>query len=245
MTNNDSVIGSEHRKDNVMYPIDLVLCQDVSGATRALLSEMQDIAENIMDLVSEAMASQCKQLDTERFRVKSIIFRDFRYDSEPIKETPFYRFNDLAEKEAFCCFISNVYTYGGGDEPESGLEALASAIRCNWTPQNTHSRQIIVLLTDGDCHEYGDPESLASPLYPKDMPESLSDLLRIWEEGDSQFAPRFNPQKARLILVAPAECDTWQRIALWNRTWFIPVRRGYSCSDLDFSELFRLIAGSC
>ena len=105
-------------------------------------------------------------------------------DEEPMLMTKFFQAaSDEAAQFESC--INSIYAAGGGDEPEDGLEALAYAIRSDWTKEGTKKRNIIVVWTDASTHPIGYARN--EPKYPKGMPADFNELTRWW--GDCQMEP--------------------------------------------------------
>ena len=69
---------------------------------------------------------------------------------------------------------------GGGDIPEDGLEAIAYAIKSDWTTEGTDQRRVIVVWTDAPTHPLGYGSD--SPAYPLGMPAGLAELGQWWDQ---------------------------------------------------------------
>lgn len=231
--------------DDLSYSLDLVLCVDSTASMIPALCMVADSIDSLAIRLSEAFFDMGKALLPEALRVKVIQFKDYCWDKEPMTETRFFRILKNEERQALCEFVDSMLSYGGGDEPESGLEALAASIRADWSPAKAGNRQIIVLFTDASTHDLDDPLSKQHPLYPKDMHTSLDALQVLWEEGDPAFAPHYDPSRARLILFAPPEVFPWKQLQFWSRTSLYPVQEARGCSELDFSVVYSMIAGIC
>ena len=192
------------------YDIDLVMVIDATGSMDRCIMTIKENAKRLY-------RDFCKRLeeDTEKtrtihqMRIRVITFRDFqeylRDGRSPLDETKFY--NMPEEEQEFYDAISSINAEGGGDFPEDGLEALAVAIRSEWTPksQATKRRQIIVLWTDDGTHELG--YGKAVDRYPKGMPKDFAELTRWWREMDAE--------SKRLVLFSPTK-EKWSSI---TRNW--------------------------
>ena len=66
---------------------------------------------------------------------------DFVADGEAaLQESPFFELP--AEETGFSGFVNSLVAEGGGDAPESGLEAVALAMTSPWTTRGDRRRQI-------------------------------------------------------------------------------------------------------
>ncbi len=67
-----------------------------------------------------------KGKNVDQLRVRVLAFRDFEADgAAALEESPFYTLP--AERAGFSDFVNGLLAEGGGDAPESGLEAVALA----------------------------------------------------------------------------------------------------------------------
>lgn len=92
---------------------------------------------------NEALAGREKFV--RKFRVRLVLFADLRETPESLLATEFFvvyqqheadtpvPITQLAEFESF---VDGISTSGGGDEPESALEALSVAISSEWTHED-------------------------------------------------------------------------------------------------------------
>lgn len=221
------------------YNVDIVFCIDVTGSMVPLLEMVRDAALAFHQSLQGIMRDKGKTVTTLRVRV--VAFRDFKDDpTDALEETGFFTLP--MQLASFQAFLHRLRTGGGGDEPESGLEALAVAIDSPWNQAPGLRRQIIVLFTDAAAHPLGDPKSISSPGYPPMVPLSLEELGDKWM-GIHATAPMDNRGK-RLILFAP-NTSPWSDIAAeWDNTIFYPSRAGEGLSEWEQQELMAVIANS-
>ena len=126
------------------------------------------------------MAAKDKQM--AQLRVKVIVFRDYIADgADAMLQTDFFLLPQQAAE--FEDIINSIHAEGGGDIPEDGLEALAYAMKSNWTTyEGAKKRQVIVVWTDAGTHELG--YSKRSKYYPSGMPANLAELEDWWDAMD-------------------------------------------------------------
>lgn len=104
--------------------------------------------------------------------------------------------------------MESIQAKGGGDIPEDGLEALAYAIRSDWTREGVKKRHIIVVWSDAPTHELG--YGRIAPWYPKEMPKDFDELSLWWE--DEQMGGGMDENAKRLLIFAP-DAPAWSRIS--------------------------------
>ena len=163
------------------YNVDMCFCIDATGSMGPVISRVKENALSFYKDVTQEMGRKQKSLNSMRVRV--IVFRDYVADEEPMMATKFFELPAQAAQFEAC--INSIEAKGGGDEPEDGLEALAYAIRSDWTKEGTKRRNVIVVWTDASTHEIGYAKS--QPKYPKGMPKDFNELTQWW--GDSQMEP--------------------------------------------------------
>ena len=118
------------------YNVDIVMCIDATGSMAPIINEVKNNAMTFHQKFSEAMEDADKWVDM--LRVKVIVFKDYICDSEPMKESKFFELP--AESAAFRDFVSNIQPTGGGDTPENALEAIALAIKSDWSAKEKYKR---------------------------------------------------------------------------------------------------------
>lgn len=216
----------------MQYDIDIVFVVDATGSM-AMGNVIKTVKDMIPRFYKEAKnALEKKHKHVETMRVKVIFFRDFlEYEKDnraPLMETDFFTLSDTDadQSEMLSNAIKSIEAMGGGDIPEDGLEALASAMQSKWcqeTPEHRCKRRhIIALFTDAPTHELGYGRS--STQYPKNMPKDFGELIYLWGNQEQNpgtmdyFAKRlilFIPEVAKL----PAD-DGWRRIVKGKKDAF-------------------------
>jgi len=193
-------------------------------------------------------------------RIKVVWFRDFYYDGKyAFGESRFFELPE--EKEDFHDFVTGINEAGGGDEPESALEALTLAMRSDFVQEGERKRHIIVLFTDAEAHAFEDYDRLTEEaakkgcrpeMYPDNMPKSLTDFYNAWQgNADHQEAlgndgevTKLDPRGRRLVLFAPnAYPWTDMEVELEN-TIRKTIEAGEGGAELDMGEVYSMIAYS-
>ena len=103
------------------YSVDIVMCIDGTGSMGPVIDLVKANALRFESDLAAAMEAKQKSIDNLRVRV--IVFRDIFVDRDDAFVTSNF-FPLPQEREEFSRFISGIRASGGGDEPESALEAL-------------------------------------------------------------------------------------------------------------------------
>lgn len=218
------------------YNVDMCFCIDATGSMQPVIDKVKENALSFYQDVSAEMARKNKTISSLRARV--IAFRDYVADEQPMMVTRFFELPAQAAQFKAC--INSIEAAGGGDEPEDGLEALAYAIRSDWSREGTKRRHIIVVWTDASTHELGFGSS--SGKYPNGLPKDFNELTRWW--GDSQMEPYIKNAAKRLILFAPV-APYWQQItSTWNNVIQYPSTAGKGLQEFTYREIVDAICNS-
>lgn len=232
-------MSTDQYASSLSYAVDIVFVIDVTGSMRPVLDEVKAGALAFHDRLTEAMAEKDKQISNLRIRV--IAYRDFLHDKpeDVILSTPFL---DLpAQRADFDSFVRGLKPFGGGDEPESGLEALALGIHSDWEKGLDRRRHIVVMFTDASAHPLEKAAHVTSPQYGAEIPQTLDELTDIWESPQGEvmeFAAK------RLLIYAP-ECYPWDVISSsWSNTLHYLSNAGQGLNDYEFKQIIDNIANS-
>ena len=219
------------------YCVDIVMCIDATSSMAPILNEVKENALTFYQRFEEAMDENEKTVDT--LRVKVIVFRDYMCDSEPMTESPFFTLP--AQAPAFKRFVQEIEAEGGGDTPESGLEALALALKSDWTTGGNKRRHAVLVFSDAPALPLG--KRAGCHAYPSGMPRDLAELGSWWEGTDQRLMSKYQPKSGRLVVFAP-EVYPWKDIQAWNRYWpaFSPAGKGLA--DVDMAAAIDLLVGS-
>lgn len=126
---------------SLKYNVDIAMCMDATGSMGSLLNTVKANALSFYTDLTTAMEEKGKHIDELRVRV--IAFRDYIADGEnAMLATDFYSLP--ADAAEFKSLVNSIEPFGGGDEPEDGLEALAYAIKSKWTTGGNKRRHIII-----------------------------------------------------------------------------------------------------
>jgi hypothetical protein len=217
------------------YAVDIVFCVDVTGSMTPILDAVKANALRFYGDVQSNLVNKGKNVDELRVRV--VAFRDFAADGDAaMQESPFFALP--ADQEDFSAFVNGLVAEGGGDAPESGLEAVSLAMSSPWTTRGDRRRQVIVVWTDQP----------AQPLNPAVLPEAyrgrvpadFSALTDGWEDAQGTLGS----SSKRLILFAP-DGPGWSDISsVWENVVHHPSQAGGGLSDVDYGTIIDSIGNS-
>jgi hypothetical protein len=217
------------------YAVDIVFCVDVTGSMTPIIDQVKANALRFYDDVQTNLTDKGKNVD--QLRVRVLAFRDFQADgSAAMQESPFFTLP--ADRAGFSDFVNGLIAEGGGDAPESGLEAVALAVNSPWTTTGDRRRQVIVVWTDAPA------QALNASALPADLtsrvPADFSALTDLWE---NEQGPMGSSSK-RLILFAP-DGPGWSDISgVWENVVHHPSQAGGGLSDVDYGTIIDSIGNS-
>jgi von Willebrand factor type A domain len=219
----------------LQYAVDIVFAVDVTGSMSPILDQVKANALRFYDDVQRNLTEKGKNVD--HLRVRVIAFRDLAADGPAaLQESPFFALP--AEQEAFAAFVNGLVPEGGGDAPESGLEAVAAAIHSDWTNAGDRRRQVIVVWTDQPAQPLGTGTPPAE--YAERIPKDLSELTDLWENEQGAMGA----SSKRLILFAP-DGPGWSDISnVWENVVHHPSKAGEGLSDVDYGTIIDSIGNS-
>jgi hypothetical protein len=175
----DTTIKSFTTGDNALT-VDVVMCIDVTGSMSSIINTVKKNAIAFYDQFKETCEEEGIMLTGLNTQV--ISFRDKNVDTEWLESSPTYWLPE--QKDAFDSHVNGLYASGGGDIPESGLEALEAAFKkSDWSVDDGYHRQVVILWTDA----------------PYLVGSSYTDLTA----DDVQGIWNAMPSGRRLILFAP------------------------------------------
>ena len=222
----------------VAYSVDIVMCIDATGSMQHLIDQVKRNALRFYEDLVKVMTHKQKTIDS--LRVKVIAFRDFYVDGDrSLKVSPFYKLPE--ESEAFAAFVKGIKADGGGDEPETSLEALALALKSEWLDvvDTAKGRQVVVMWTDTSAHPLERQREAKSPVYPSGLPGDFNGLTDWWEGGS-----HVTTQAKRLLVYAP-DVYPWNNIAEhWSNTVHYPSQAGNGLETVDYSAILDAIANT-
>lgn len=217
------------------YAVDIVFCIDVTGSMTPIIDQVKANALRFYDDVQSNLTAKGKNVD--QLRVRVLAFRDFVADgAAALDESPFFTLPE--ERASFSDFVNGLVAEGGGDAPESGLEAVALAIDSPWTTTGDRRRQVIVVWTDQPAQPLD--ASVLPPDLSSRVPADFSALTDAWEDEQG----RMGSSSKRLILFAP-DGPGWSDISgVWENVVHHPSQAGGGLSEVDYGTIIDSIGNS-
>ena len=140
----DTTVKSFKTGDNILT-VDVVMCIDVTGSMYGIINTVKNNAISFYDLFKQSCEEEGIQLSALNAQV--VAFRDKNKDANWLQTSATYSLPE--QRTAFDSFVNNLYAGGGGDTPESGLEALQTAFnKTDWGVDDGYHRQVVILWTD-------------------------------------------------------------------------------------------------
>lgn len=224
-------------KFKVTYNVDMVFCIDSTGSMGNVIDMVKRNAIHLYEDVMQSMELKGKKINS--LRVKLIAFRDYASDAEnAMLASEFFELPEETEEFEEC--VKSIVAFGGGDDPEDGLEALGYAIKSAWNTEGVKKRQVIVVWTDAPTHMLG--EGINAPNYPTKMAKDFSELTAWW--GDSANEGFMNQNAKRLLLFAP-DAPYWNSISdTWDNVIHFPSIAGAGLGEFDYQQIIDAISNT-
>ena len=215
------------------YSVDIVMCIDATGSMSSIIDEVKANALSFYQKFVDEMEAQDPPKSVQQLRIKVIAFRDYGVDSEPMLESKFFTLD--GESGAFHEFVEGIEATGGGDEPESSLEALALAMKSDWVRTGSVRRHVIIMYTDASALPLGARAGQTG--YTSDMPKDLAELKEWWEG-------QYMEKRAKRLLVFAPDATPWSDMADWTNAFHTASKAGAGCDDTDIQTCIHLLVQS-
>ena len=221
----------------ITYNVDMVFCIDATGSMGGVIDMVKNNALHFYSDVSDAMAKKSKTID--KLRVRIVAFRDYVADGDDaMLVTDFFNLPEQTEDFEKC--VRSIEAFGGGDDPEDGLEALGYAIKSKWNEEGIKRRQVVVVWTDATTHELGYGKKADN--YPSKMAKDFDELTTWW--GDRQNKGFINQNAKRLLLFAP-NGPYWSTISdTWDNVIHFPSVAGEGLEEFDYAQIIDSISNT-
>ena len=214
------------------YDLDFVMCIDGTGSMAPYMSGVKNTIKLFLREVVNVFEEAGRP--AKKVRVKGIVFRDFAvHGKKAVEQTKFFVFPE--EADAFIAFLDGIEAKG--ESPllgANGLEAIAFAIKSDWTAEAEYRRLFTCVFTD--TYAYPLQKRANCSGYPEGMPADLGELGRWWHCG-IESSKAYHPWKGLLYVFAP-NTEPWTDLVPWDRYWHTPSIAGADLSEMDISLIF-------
>jgi len=211
------------QRDKVKGVVDLVFLIDATGSMAPCISALKENIATFIDSLTTGDANNARPV--KDWRGKVVGFRDYEVDAEPLVDNDFVR-DAAALKEQ----LAKLEAAGGGDEPETLLDALHVVATMPETPKGaeepnawrrrSEAARVVVVFTDAsykpnllrkdvaggtfdDVRNAVENARIMLNVFAPDMPcyDALSQIQRVEYEA----IPGDNPQQALVDYTADQE----------------------------------------
>lgn len=209
-----------------------MFCLDCSGSMGPVIGLVKDTVLKITSDLVDKYKKKGKHV--KELRVRIVAFRDLANDLDSLEISEFFLFEPSTHREDFKSFLNRLEPSGGGDEPESALEALAIAIGSDWTDKGDRQRHLIVMFTDASAHKLEDRIGAIPSQFSDVVPADLNGLTDNWDGGQ---ATKLKKAARRLIIFGP-DAYPWNEISdAWGQTVYLPSQAGKGLEDVEYSTI--------
>ena len=228
--------------------VDIVFVIDATESMQPLIDKVKKLTLSFREELEKGLAENRRVI--KNLRTKVIVFRDYYVDDKyALEESPFYFLPE--ENAEFSRYVGGIRAGGGGDEPESGLEALAMAMRAPFVKEGDKRRHIIILFTDASAHTYEQQFDGIPDNYPNNMFKNLGELYMAWGAGQEMLGAsqngmsvRMDPDAERLVLFAPSVYP-WEDLEInLENVLRKDLDKGSGGTDMDLSDVITLLSNS-
>jgi hypothetical protein len=203
------------------YHVDIVFCIDCTGSMSPVIDLVKEKVRKFPIDLNDALAK--KDQHVHELRVRVIAFRDFASDADCLEASEFFIVAPPTDLADFKLFVNQISANGGGgDEPESGLEALAIAIGSDWTDHGDKQLHLIMMFTDASAHPLESRVGAIPATFTHVVPDSLEGLTDMWDRG---MGVNLNRGARQMIIFGP-DAYPWRTISdAWSDVVFVPSNR--------------------
>lgn len=213
--------------------VDVVLCIDATGSMSPVLDMVKDSATSFYDTLIEALAEKNRAI--ENLRVKVIAYRDFTCDGDDsIEESNF--FNLPEQNDEFKKFVRKISARGGGDAPETTLDAISIAMKSDWVKQGTKKRHIIMVWTDAPTKKPTGGCGIVDGI-----PNSMEKFVEWWMDPQTAI---MDQSAKRLVIFAP-KSDTWDVVTEnFDLCYFSETELGSGMTGCDLEMVMATLSNT-
>ena len=182
-----------------MIYFDYVLCIDASKSMFSKLKTLKERIKHFLRLSQMVFDENIPKSKGVKLRVKLIAFRDYATAKEPMKESKFFVYPD--EESGFISFLDGIEAKEGGEFSNNALEAIALALKSDWTTGG-YRRRFVAVFANSQPIPLGDRADC--PGYPEGMPKSFKELADSWDA--------FSARSDSIMALFVPESESWGQL---------------------------------
>lgn len=197
-----------------------------------IIDKVKEKALKLPDEIKNALADAGKEVKTLNLRV--IGYKDIEVDGNKAFE---YEEDFTESGDGFESSIRRLVADGGGDEPESTLDAILKAINSDWKtqPEQIKCRRIIIVFTDAS----------SKPLHPSSVEGKRMSLDESIHYILTKLRNMPVKNEARLIIFGKKDVETYSKITnAMDYAEYIEVESGVGLKDVDMKDVYGMIVKS-
>jgi len=223
--------------DLMAYGVDLVLCIDMAACMVSALDMLQNNTLNFYQDFISRISVNCWRIS--ELRVRLVLFRDYLLAKEQAMRISTF-FSLPAQIDDFHACVRSLKTEGGIGAPENGLEALAYAMKSDWSHNTLKKRHVIVVLSDAETYEIGSCRSAAN--YPKNMAKDFEELSQWW---GTKSAPGVMDERAKRLILFTPDVPYWDTIRdNWNNVIHYEMEVWGGLQECDYDMFLSAICNT-
>lgn len=219
------------------WKMDFVICVEATKAMTDIADEVKLVIKKIINDIPES----CEDIGIRvaKLRVKFILFRDYGCCPEAMIESDFMDIIDETEK--VFNYIDNI-EFKGGYGYCNALEAVALALKSNWTTGHNKVRRAVMMFSRSSVHPLGLKSRTSS--YPADMPADVPQLI-TWLHGNEQITTGiFLPRTSVFVAFVP-DIEPWRSLQASNIYYMHYVSyAGVGVEDIDIRSATDLMVNN-
>jgi len=217
--------------------VDLVFLIDATGSMQPCIDALKNNISTFIDSLTTRGPNN--ENPVKHWRAKAVGYRDFKCDSIPLVDNPFV--DDAGQLKAQ---LAKLEAMGGGDEPESLLDALykvstmaqmpkgAASLEPNMWRYRSEAARVIVAFTDASYHEVMEQPKGAT----------LTDLINVLHSNRiilNLFAPEMPCHDA----LCAADKSDYQAISLAGKSAAEALQE-FTSNQANFRKTMEALAKS-
>ena len=216
-----TIVNIPDDKRKVKGVADIVIAIDVTGSMEPCITGLKDNLKVFVDNLSTGTGDNQQSLT---WRARMLPFRDLNVDEVGLDNS----FPFVSTANEFQAQIDTLEHKGGGDEPESILDALyVAAQKTDWK-EIGQAHRFILLFTDAHPHD-----ELHSSTIEVGADNSINAVIQ-----------EISKQRIKLFIVAPAH-DHFSKLAMIQKSMYLVLKeedRHKGLENTDFTKLMESLA---